>query len=60
MFREVYTMITFSGKEYGEFLPANMRLGASLMIPIDEYNRVTKYYTMPPPHPYSKLFVIIS
>lgn len=33
--------ITFSGKEYGEFLPANMRLGASLMIPIDEYNRVT-------------------
>ena len=28
--------ITFSGKEYGEFLPANMRLGASLMIPIDE------------------------
>ncbi len=33
--------ITFSGKEYGEFLPANMRLGASLMIPIDEYNRIT-------------------
>ncbi len=33
--------ITFSGKEYGEFLPANLRLGASLMIPIDEYNRLT-------------------
>ena len=33
--------ITFSGKEYGEFLPANMRLGASLMIPIDEYSRIT-------------------
>ena len=33
--------ITFSGKEYGEFLPTNMRLGASLMIPIDEYNRFT-------------------
>ena len=33
--------ITFSGKEYGEFLPVNMRLGASLMIPIDEYNRIT-------------------
>ena len=33
--------ITFSGYEYSEFLPANMRLGASLMIPIDEYNRLT-------------------
>lgn len=33
--------ITFSGSEYSEFLPANMRLGASLMIPIDEYNRLT-------------------
>ncbi len=33
--------ITYSGKEYGEFLPANLRLGASLMIPIDEYNRIT-------------------
>lgn len=33
--------ITFSGKEYGEFLPTNLRLGASLMIPIDEYNRFT-------------------
>lgn len=33
--------ITYSGSEYSEFLPANMRLGASLMIPIDEYNRLT-------------------
>ena len=33
--------ITFSGDEYSEFLPANLRLGASLMIPIDEYNRIT-------------------
>lgn len=33
--------ITYSGKEYGEFLPANLRLGASLMIPIDNYNRIT-------------------
>lgn len=33
--------ITFSGKEYGEFLPANLRLGASLMIPLDEYNKLT-------------------
>ena len=33
--------IKFSGNEYREFLPANLRLGASLMIPIDEYNRLT-------------------
>lgn len=33
--------ITFSGDEYSQFLPANLRLGASLMIPIDEYNRIT-------------------
>lgn len=33
--------IKFSGNEYSEFLPANLRLGTSLMIPIDEYNRLT-------------------
>ena len=33
--------IKFSGNEYSEFLPANLRLGASLVIPIDEYNRLT-------------------
>lgn len=33
--------ITYSGTEYSQFLPANLRLGASLMIPVDEYNRVT-------------------
>ena len=33
--------IKFSGNEYSVFLPANLRLGASLMIPIDEYNRLT-------------------
>ena len=33
--------IKFSGNEYSEFLPANLRLGASLMIPIDEYNSLT-------------------
>lgn len=33
--------IKFSGNEYSEFLPANLRLGASLIIPIDEYNRLT-------------------
>lgn len=33
--------ITFSGDERSEFIPTNMRLGAALMIPIDEYNRFT-------------------
>lgn len=33
--------ITFSGEEYSQFLPANLRLGTSLMIPLDEYNRLT-------------------
>ena len=33
--------ITFSGSEYSQFLPANLRLGASLMIPLDEYNKLT-------------------
>lgn len=33
--------ITFGGSEYSEFIPTNMRLGAALMIPIDEYNRFT-------------------
>ena len=31
--------ITFSGDEESQFIPTNMRLGASLMIPVDEYNR---------------------
>ena len=33
--------ITFGGDERSEFIPTNMRLGASLMIPLDEYNRLT-------------------
>ena len=33
--------ITFSGDDRSEFIPTNMRLGAALMIPIDEYNRFT-------------------
>ena len=31
--------ITFGGDDNSEFIPTNMRLGASLMIPVDEYNR---------------------
>lgn len=33
--------ITFGGSEHSEFIPTNMRLGASLMIPINEFNRFT-------------------
>jgi len=31
--------ISYYGDEESQFIPANLRLGASLMIPIDEYNR---------------------
>lgn len=33
--------ISFGGDNNSEFIPTNMRLGASLIIPIDEYNRFT-------------------
>ncbi len=33
--------ISFGGDEHSEFIPTNMRLGASLMVPLDEYNRFT-------------------
>lgn len=33
--------ISFGGNDNAEFIPTNLRLGASLMIPIDEYNRFT-------------------
>lgn len=33
--------ITFGGSDDSEFIPTNMRLGASLMIPVDEYSRFT-------------------
>ncbi len=31
--------ISFGGDDHSEFIPTNMRLGASLMVPVDEYNR---------------------
>ncbi|MBR2250386.1 MAG: type IX secretion system outer membrane channel protein PorV [Prevotella sp.] len=31
--------ISFGGSNDSEFIPTNLRLGASLMVPIDEYNR---------------------
>ncbi|MBR7087029.1 MAG: type IX secretion system outer membrane channel protein PorV [Prevotella sp.] len=33
--------ITFGGDDNSEFIPTNLRLGGSLMIPVDEYNRFT-------------------
>ena len=33
--------ITFGGSDESEFIPTNMRLGAALMIPVNEYNRFT-------------------
>ena len=33
--------ITFGGDDNSEFIPTNMRLGAALMVPIDEYSRFT-------------------
>ena len=35
----VGSKINFGGDENSEFLPANLRVGASLMVPVDEYNR---------------------
>lgn len=35
------TKISFGGDDNSEFIPTNMRLGTSLVIPIDEYNRFT-------------------
>ena len=33
--------ITFGGDDNSEFIPTNLRRGASLMVPIDEFNRFT-------------------
>ena len=37
--QNVGSKITYFGDDRSNFLPANLRLGASLMIPVDEYNR---------------------
>ena len=37
----VGSKITYFGDDRSNFLPANLRLGASLMVPINEYNRFT-------------------
>ena len=38
-FSNIGSKISYFGDDRSQFLPANMRLGASLMIPVDEYNR---------------------
>ena len=38
---KIGSKITFGGDDNSEFIPTNMRLGAALMVPIDEYNRFT-------------------
>ena len=35
----VGSKISYYGDDESQFLPANLRLGASLMVPVDEYNR---------------------
>ena len=37
----VGSKITFGGSDNSEFIPTNLRIGAALMIPINEYNRFT-------------------
>ena len=37
----VGSKISYYGDEESQFLPANLRLGASLMVPVDEFNRFT-------------------
>jgi len=38
-FSNIGTKIKYFGDDRTQFLPANLRIGASLMIPVDEYNR---------------------
>jgi len=41
MVSNVGSKITYYGDEESQFLPANLRLGASLMVPVDDFNRFT-------------------
>ncbi len=40
-FSNIGSKISFYGDDESQFLPANMRLGAALMVPVDAYNRFT-------------------
>ena len=37
----VGSKMSYFGDDRSQFLPANLRIGASLMVPVDEYNRFT-------------------
>ena len=37
----VGSKISYYGDDRSQFLPANLRIGASLMVPVDDYNRFT-------------------
>ena len=39
--KNIGSKITFGGSDYSEFIPTNLRIGASLMVPIDAYSRFT-------------------
>lgn len=39
--KNIGSKITFGGSDYSEFIPTNLRIGAALMVPIDEYSRFT-------------------
>ena len=41
MASNIGSKISYYGDEESQFIPANLRLGTSLMVPIDEYNRFT-------------------
>lgn len=38
--RNIGSKISFGGSDRAEFIPANLRLGGSLMVPINDYNRI--------------------
>ena len=37
--RNIGSKISYYGDEESQFIPANLRIGASLMVPVDEFNR---------------------
>lgn len=39
--KNIGSKITFNGSDRSEFIPTSLRLGASLMVPVDEYSRFT-------------------
>jgi opacity protein-like surface antigen len=42
-FSNIGTKVTFDGGATNEFLPANLRLGTGLLVPMDDYNQIGFY-----------------